>query len=201
MSPRWWLVLERAQASLPVLAAAGLAGFTWWLVQSSPQDEGPRPAAQVSSAPDYELHEVRVARFDASGRLEAVLDGKVVRHYPVPDRLLIDEVLLLGRDEQGQGLRATAREGEADQSAAVVTLRGGAQVVATPPTGQPGGPVRFQGETLSVDTRERIVSSKLPVTLTQDGNVVRGQSMRHDERTGVTVLGGRVTGQYQVPGR
>ena len=45
------------------------------------------------------------------------------------------------------------------------------------------------------------VSSKLPVTLTQDGNVVRGQSMRHDERTGVTVLGGRVTGQYQVPGR
>ena len=99
-----------------------------------------------------------------------------------------DEVLLLGRDEQGQGLRATAREGEADQSAAVVTLRGVAQVVATPPTGQPGGPVRFQGETLSVDTRERIVSSKLPVTLTQDGNVVRGQSMRHDERTGVTVL-------------
>ncbi len=61
--------------------------------------------------------------------------------------------------------------------------------------------MRFQGETLSVDTRERIVSSKLPVTLTQDGNVVRGQSMRHDERTGVTVLGGRVTGQYQVPGR
>ena len=201
MSPRWWLVLERAQASLPVLAAAGLAGFTWWLVQSSPQDEGPRPAAQVSSAPDYELNEARVARFDASGRLEAVVDGQVVRHYPVPDRLLIDEVLLLGRDEQGQGLRATARQGDADQSAAVVTLRGGALVVATPPAGQPGGPVRFQGEALSVDTRERIVSSQLPVTLSQDGNVVRGQSMRHDERSGVTVLGGRVTGQYQVPSR
>jgi LPS export ABC transporter protein LptC len=124
-----------------------------------------------------------------------------MRHYPAPDRLLIDEVLLLGRDEQGQGLRATARQGEADQSAAVVTLRGGALVVATPPAGQPGGPVRFQGDTVSVDTRERIVSSQQPVTLNQDGNVVRGQSMRHDERTGVTLLGGRVTGQYQVPAR
>lgn len=201
MSPRWWLVLERAQASLPVLAAAGLAGFTWWLVQSSPQDEGPPRAAVASSAPDYELQAARVARFDASGRLEAVVDGKVMRHYPVPDRLLIDEVLLLGRDEQGQGLRATARQGEADQTAEVVTLRGGALVVATPASGTPGGPVRFQGESLSVDTRERIVSSTQPVTLSQDGNVVRGQSLRHEERTGVTVLGGRVTGQYQVPGR
>lgn len=201
MSPRWWLVLERAQASLPVLAAAGLAGFTWWLVQSSPQDEGPPRVAVASSAPDYELQAARVARFDASGRLEAVVDGKVMRHYPLPDRLVIDEVLLLGRDEQGQGLRATARQGEADQTAEVVTLRGGALVVATPASGTPGGPVRFQGETLSVDTRERIVSSKQPVTLSQDGNVVRGQSMRHYERTGVTVLGGRVTGQYQVPGR
>ncbi len=201
MSPRWWLVLERAQASLPVLAAAGLAGFTWWLVQSSPKDEGPARVAQVSSAPDYELQSARVARFDASGRLEAVVDGQVMRHYPQPDRLVIDEVLLLGRDEQGQGLRATARQGEADQSAEVVTLRGGAQVVATPASGKPGGPVRFQGETLSVDTRERIVSSKLPVTLSQDGNVVRGQSLHHDDRSGVTVLGGRVTGQYQVPGR
>lgn len=201
MNARWWLVLERAQASLPLLAAAGLAGFTWWLVQSSPQEDGPPRAARVSSAPDYELHQARVARFDATGRLEAVVDGKVMRHFPEPDRLLIDQVLLLGRDEQGQGLRATARQGEADQSAEVVTLRGGAQVVATPAVGKPGGPVRFLGETLSVDTRERVVSSRQPVTLIQDGNVVRGQSMRHDERTGVTVLGGRVTGQYQVPGR
>ena len=201
MNARWWLVLERAQASLPLLAAAGLAGFTWWLVQSSPQEDGPPRAARVSSAPDYELHQARVARFDATGRLEAVVDGKGMRHFPEPDRLLIDQVLLLGRDEQGQGLRATARQGEADQSAEVVTLRGGAQVVATPAVGKPGGPVRFLGETLSVDTRERVVSSRQPVTLSQDGNVVRGQSMRHDERTGVTVLGGRVTGQYQVPGR
>lgn len=201
MNPRWWLVLERAQASLPVLAAAGLAGFTWWLVQSSPKDEGPPRAAQVSSAPDYELQEARVARFDASGRLEAVVDGQVMRHYAEPDRLLIDQVLLLGRDEQGQGLRATARQGEANQSTEVVTLRGGALVVATPTVGKPGGPVHFQGETLSVDTRERVVSSKQPVTLSQDGNVVHGQSLRHDERTGVTALGGRVTGRYQVPGR
>jgi lipopolysaccharide export system protein LptC len=201
VNARWWLVLERVQAGLPVLVAAGLAAFTWWLVQSSPQNEGPARAAQASSAPDYALQEARVARFDRSGRLEAVVDGKRMRHYPQPDRLLIDEVQLLGRDENGQGLRATARQGEADQVAEVVTLRGGARVVATPAPGKPGGPVRFEGEALSVNTRDRVVSSSVPVTLSQDGDVVRGQSMRHDERTGVTVLGGRVTGRYQGPSR
>lgn len=201
MNSRWWLVLERAQASLPVLIAAGLAGFTWWLVQSSPNDENAPRAEQVSTAPDYELQKARVARFDPQGRLDAVVEGDVMRHFSQPDRILIDQVVLLGRQENGQGLRATAQEGEANQTAEVVTLRGGAVIVATPAPGALGGPARFEGEAVSVNTRDEVITSDQPVTFTQDGNVVRAKSMRHEERTGVTVLGGRVTGQYQVPAR
>lgn len=209
MNARGWLLLERVQASLPLLAVAGLAGFTWWLVQSSPREAGPAQAARVSSAPDYELSYARVARFDPQGRLEAVLDGDAMRHFPDTDRLQIDEVLLVARDEQGQGLRATGRQAEADQLAEVVTLRGAARVVATPASGAAagqrgavqGGPVRFNGEALRVDNRKRLVSSDQPVTLTQDGSVVRGQSMEYNDLTGVTLLGGRVTGHYDAPAR
>ena len=199
MKARWWRVAERIQAGLPVAMAAALAAFTWWLVQSSPKDTGPARVARAASAPDYELHNARVVSFDASGRLQAVVNGRLMRHEPETDQLVIDEVLLLGRDEKGQGLRATARQGLADPHAEVVTLRGGALVQVTPVKGKQGGVIQFDGESLAVDTRARIVSSRHPVTLRQDGNVVRGQSLRHDDRKGVTVIGGRVTGQYQVP--
>ncbi|HYR26727.1 MAG TPA: LPS export ABC transporter periplasmic protein LptC, partial [Aquabacterium sp.] len=124
MNARGWLWLERAQAALPLLGAAALAGVTWWLVQSASEDTGPASAAKVSSAPDYELQQARIVRVDAQGRLEAVLDGQRIRHYPATDQLHVDTLALSARDAQGQGLQATAHEGVADQRAEVVTLQG-----------------------------------------------------------------------------
>ncbi len=207
MSPRLWLWVERAQAALPLLAVALLAAFSWWLVQSSPKDKGPASARQASSAPDYVLHSARVVRVDSQGRLEAVLDGKVMRHYPDTDRVLIDALVLTARNAQGEGLHAVAREGEADQQAEVVTLRGDARVVATPAKeatevggkGLRGGPMHFAGEGLRIDTRERVVTSDQAVRLTQDQTQIDAQSMRYTDQTGVTELGGRVIGHYDPP--
>jgi lipopolysaccharide export system protein LptC len=199
---RWWLILERAQATL---AAAGLAGFTWWLVQSSPRDSGPARAATASSAPDYTLAKARVARIDPAGHLEAILDGQSMRHYPDTDRLLIDDLVLSARDKNGQGLHAVAAQGEADRQADVVTLRGGAHVVGLPNaaadagTGLRSGPINFVGEGLRVDTRSRVLTSDHPVDLTQDQTHVHGQTLRYDDSTGVTEMGGRVVGRYDAP--
>ena len=202
---RWWLWLERAQATLPLLAVASLAGFTWWLVQSSPKSDDGDRAALVSSAPDYELQQARVARFDAHGRLEAVLDGQVMRHYASTDLLHIDQLVLSARDEKGEGLHAVSREGEADRRAEVVTLRGGARVVATPGVraDEPGNglrssPVHFAGEGLRVDTRSRVVSSDEPVLLTQERSQVHAQAMVYDDTTGIADFKGRVKGHYEV---
>ncbi len=213
MNQRWWLLLERAQATLPLLAVAGLAGFTWWLVQSSPKERGPARAPVQSTAPDYELYGARVARFDGTGHIEAIIDGRAMRHYPSTDTLLIEQVAVSARNARGEGLHAEAREGLADQRQEVVSLRGQARVEAWPVLDQKGqsvpsgvhAPVRFESDGLRIDTRARVVSSDTPVTVTQVHNVLHAQSMRHDERSGVTVLGGRVTGQYvsggQLPGK
>lgn len=202
MKQRWWLLLERAQATLPLLAAAALAGFTWWLVQSSPKEGGAARPAAASSTPDFELSSARVARFDASGRIEAVLDGDAMRHYPDTDRLQIDKLTLSARDETGQGLQAASNQGEADRKAEIVTLTGGARVVALPAaepgTGLRAGPATFTGEGLRIDTRTRVVSSSDPVLLEQQGSQVRAQTMRYDDRTGITELAGRVRGRYEA---
>lgn len=202
-----WRVLSHAQAGLPVLAAALLAGFSWWLVQSSPQEGGAPSAKAAPSAPDYELQNARVARVDASGRLQAVIDGQAMRHYPDQDRLQIDQLVLSARGDKGQGLHAVSRQGEANGLNHLVTLSGGAQVVATPApdavggSGLRSGPVRFNGEGMQVDTEQRVVTSEQPVTLTQGHSQVHAQAMRHDDTTGITELKGRVKGRYDLASR
>lgn len=207
MNQRWWLFVERAQATLPLLAVAGLAGFTWWLVQSSPKEGGAALPPLASSAPDYELQQARLVRFDAQGRLQAILDGTEMRHYPDKDRLVIDALRLSARDEKGQGLKAVAREGEADRMAELVHLRGGVQVVALPSgevaasSASPGAmsrgePVHFTGEGLRIDTRQRVVSSDEPVLLTQAHSEIRARSMVYNDQTRIAELGGRVQGRY-----
>lgn len=203
MNQRWWLWLERAQATVPLLAVAGLAGFTWWLVQSSPKDGAGQRPALASSSPDFELDKARVARFTAQGRIEAVLDGAQMRHYPDTDRLQIDQLVLSARDDKGMGLKASSQMGEADHKAELVTLSGGARVTALPAADQGVGlrnrPVHFVGEGLRIDTRSRVVSSSQPVLLQQQGSEVRAQTLHYDDHTGITDLGGRVHGHYDAP--
>lgn len=203
--PDW---LARLQSALPVVVAAGLAGFSWWLVSSSP---APRQAAQPSRAddrPDYILQHARIARFDERGRLEAVMDGDTMRHRPVSNTMEVDAMVLSARHADGRSLNATAQRGEWVEPTGMVTLSGGADVRMMPTpgsasasgeagTGLRQGTTRVVGEGLSLDTRGRVLSSSLPVTLTQDGSEVRGQTLRHDDVAGLTQLGGRVHGRLE----
>lgn len=201
-------LFERAvyqfQANLPMLLAAGLAGFTWWLIQASPKDTGPAQPTPASTRPDYVLNRATVARFDAQGHLVGVIDGQSIRHYPVEDRLQIDDMVLSARDEKGQGLHAVAREGEANGKAEVVVIRGGAKVVATPPAGARvadkglQGPVKLTGEIFRIDSHAHVLTSDQPVTVENSSAQVHADALRYEQLSGVTELKGHVSGQYQL---
>ena len=202
--------LARLQSMAPLLLAAALAGFTWWLVSSSP-DRVEAPRAQADrGVPDYELGSARLARFDAKGRLEAVLDGKRMRHFPSTQTLEIDRMQVAVRHADGRRMQAEALRGEWNEGSGVATLTGGADVRLSPAppsltlaarSGSRDGATRLVGEQLSLDTRARTVASDQPVVLTRDGSEVRAQTLRHDEGTGLTLLGGRVRGQVTGLGR
>ncbi|RZI81266.1 MAG: LPS export ABC transporter periplasmic protein LptC [Rubrivivax sp.] len=208
MNKRWLVVLDQAQSAVPMVLLAGLAAFTWWLVQSAPKPEGATPAAQASSSPDYELQNARVERYSPQGQLIAVLDGQAMRHFTDGDRLEIDAVQLSARDPKGQHLQAVARQGEASGDTDTVVLHGGAHVVATPASGTAVGgrrvdqsPMVFDGEVLRVNTRDRLVTSELPVKITHAQGQLQGGNLRHEESTGITLLGNRVHGRYNAASR
>jgi lipopolysaccharide export system protein LptC len=141
-----------------------------------------------------------VARFDATGRVVAVVDGDRMLHRPDLDVLDIDAVVLTARDAKGLGLRATALRGVADPNARQVTLQGQARVTAWPDLGASSAvlpaPIVFEGEDLLVDTALRSLQSTRPVTLTRADSRIQGSALRYEHLTGITDLAGRVTGHY-----
>lgn len=200
--------LARAQSAAPLVLAAALAGFTWWLVASSPNvGDGARPPEPDRGTPDYVLDHARLARFDAHGRLEAVIDGDRMRHYPVTQTVQIDAMQLAMRHPDGRRVLAQAREGEWSEGQGLASLSGQADVrladagVVLPAqakdVGERGeaGVTRILGERLDLDTRARVLTSRQPVTVLREGSTVRGQTLRHDEPAGLTDLGGRVQGR------
>lgn len=203
--PDW---LARLQAALPVVVAAALAGFSWWLVSSSPGPRQARPEAQADDRPDYVLSRARIARFDAEGRLEAVLDGDTMRHRPVSQAMEIDAMVMSARHADGRSVQASARQAEWLEPTGVVTLTGGADVRLMPAPlvpvagqGLRAGTTRVVGEGLRLDTHARVLTSSLPVTVTRDLSEVRAQSLQHDDAAGLTLLGGRVRGRLDAQPR
>lgn len=200
--------LARAQSAAPLVLAGLLAGFTWWLVVSSPDvGDRARPAEPDRGTPDYELAHARLARFDARGRLEAVIDGDRMRHYPVTQTVQIDAMQLAMRHPDGRRVLAQAREGEWSEVQGLASLSGAADVrladagVVLPAqatdVGERGdaGVTRILGERLDLDTRARVLTSAQPVTVLREGSTVQAQTLRHNEPAGVTDLGGRVHGR------
>lgn len=206
--------LARAQSVAPLVLAGVLAGFTWWLVVSSPEvGDNARPPEPDQRNPDYVLDRARLARFDAQGKLEAVIDGERMRHYPVTQTVQIDAMRLAMRHPDGRRVQAQAREGEWSDSLGMASLSGAADVrladAGVPLPVQPAEPgergepgvTRVLGERLELDTRARLLRSQQPVTVVREGNRLDAQTLRHDEPAGITDLGGRVQGQLVSPPR
>ena len=190
--------IDQVRSAVPIVVLGGLAAYTWWLVQSVPSGDDAARAAVPPSIPDYVLADGLVERFDATGRRISVLRGKTMKHFPEGDRMVVSDLHVVAEAEQGQHVTARALEGLYQGDDAVVNLLGQAHVVATPVApNQARGPIVFDGEEFTLYTDARRVVSKKPVRVTSPEGVVNGSSLDYDAATGLTQLGGRVSGRLQ----
>ncbi len=186
--------LDQATRLLPVVVVGALAAYTWWLVQSTPFLGSGRGMKAPPTVPDYVLGHATIERFDAEGRRLSILHGEKMSHVVVGDLLTVEQPRLVGLDPRGQHLDGTAQLGHYAATDDLADLQGQAHVVIR--GGSSGrSPLVFDGETLSVNVRQRSLKSDTPVMLTTNNGVVHGQTLRHDSQTGITDLGGRVHGQ------
>lgn len=146
-------------------ALAGLAGFTWWLLEiAKPLAAGP---GAPRTHPDYYFTGPRIVRFDASGEIELDLTALRAVHYPADDSVALESLAIAYRTPEGAAWKLTAARGSAPASGEVITLDGAVAVQRPQPDGSPG--LELRTERVTLDTRRRVLSAPGAVELADRG--------------------------------
>ena len=165
-----------------------LAALTFWL---SRLIEGDKPRAPLRHDPDYMVERFEVRRFDVQGRLQHTLVGEKLVHFPDDDTTLVNGPHVTFHQtaptEIGAKLALIGADGkEIDLLDQVRVLRHAASGDA-PPT-------QLDTRSLKLFPDEERGLSRDPVTITQGRSIIRGTGLEIDNKTGISVLRGRVNG-------
>lgn len=179
---------DRTASLFPLAILVLLAALTFWLNRLI---QGDTPRGPVRHDPDYWVENFKVRRFDANGRLQHTLVGARLVHHPDDDTTIIETPQL-------NYLRRPPTEIHAgraiiDSKGKEVELVDGVQVIREGADArQP--PTLLETKSLKVFPDDERGRTADPVLITRGSSVIRGTGLEIDNRTGVTVLRGRVTG-------
>lgn len=194
---------DRISIYLPVIVMAIAALGTWRLVRITPAPGAPEQQRELKHEPDYFMRDFSVKTFDAAGKLQSEIVGKVARHYPDTDTLEIDDARMRSFDPQGRLTRASAKRALSNADASEVQLFGDALVIREPvagPQGEIEPRMEFKSEFLHTFVRTEKLTSHLPVVLTRGTDRFTGDQMEYDNLDRVMNLTGRVRGSLAPAG-
>ncbi|SFE06144.1 LPS export ABC transporter periplasmic protein LptC [Paracidovorax konjaci] len=197
-------VWDRLSLYLPVVLMGVMALGTWWLVRNAPKPARPAQVAAPTHEPDYFMRDFSVKSFDATGRLQSEVRGKVARHYPDNDTLEIDNAHMRSVGPDGRITVATGNRALTNADGSEVQLFGNAVVTREPlnrPGHEPMPQLQFRGEFLHAWLNSERVRSNQPVTLTRGADQFTAESMEYDNLEQIMQLRGRVRGMLMPPSR
>lgn len=186
------IVIDRLVLVLPLLMVAMLALGSYWMVRSAPgvdTGELPRPP---DDTPDYLIEGFTVQKFDANGRLSALLQGASAQRLPDAPWIEIQKFTFRSTDAQGQGKLASADQGLSNPDNNEFQLSGNARMVreAHPAGDYPR--LEIRGDFLHVWTEPEKVESDRPVQIVHGKHRIRADSLQYDGTTRALQMDGRV---------
>jgi len=186
------LLIDRLVLVLPLLMVAMLALGSYWMVRSAPgvdTGELPRPP---DDTPDYLIEGFTVQKFDANGRLNALLQGASAQRLPDAPWIEIQKFTFRSTDAQGQGKLASADQGLTNPDNNEFQLSGNARMVreAHPAGDYPR--LEIRGDFLHVWTEPEKVESDRPVQIIHGKHRIRADSLQYDGTTRALQMDGRV---------
>jgi len=173
---------------LPLFMLVLLAALTFWLSQVI-QNKIPR--GPLTHDPDYWVEGLKVSRFDINGKLQHTLVAEKLLHYPDDDTTIVTQPHLTYHQQPQleifAGMAHIGRDGkEIDLVDDVRVIKQG-KTDGLPPS-------VLETRSLKVFPDEEKGSTRDPVVITRGASVMRGSGLETDNRTGITVMHGRVTG-------
>jgi lipopolysaccharide export system protein LptC len=176
-------------ALLPLVVLGMLAGFTFWLEQTS-QDEGNGNRAKLRHDPDFWVDQFTVRRFDTHGAIQHILSAKRMEHFPDDDSTEVASPYLAYFNDRKTVV--TAKTAWLDKEAQHVRLNDDVRIVRPGIDGDPDTVITTS--VLNIVPDDEYAHTEKPVTLTQGQTVIHGVGVEVSNKTRVTVLSGPVQG-------
>lgn len=135
------------------------------------RQQGAAPAAtavqESAGGEGYSARDARLVQTGANGVPLYTLNAATIRQLPNERQVRLTGVQLSFRDSDGNVWTATSDRGQLEQTTQQVQLAGNVHISGAPPGEH--GPAQIATETLAVDIRNDLVSTRDPVTLLWSG--------------------------------
>jgi lipopolysaccharide export system protein LptC len=179
---------DRAASLFPLAMLVLLAALTFWLNRVI---MGDNPRGPQRHDPDYWVERFEVRRFNPEGKLQHTLVAEKLLHYPDDDTTIVTAPHITYH--QSPPSEVSARMAYVGMDGKEIDLVDNVRVIRHP-TKQGSAPTVLDTRTLKVFPDDEKGSTRDPVVITQGKSVMHGTGLDLDNRTGITVLHGRVTG-------
>lgn len=177
--------MKNAPALFPVLLAAVLAGVSFWLAYVVQHERPDYSAGNGRHDPDAIVKNFEIDHFDKTGRLQAHLNAKEMRHFPDDDTAELDEPHATYDDGQRKMVWTSDRalgHNETRQITLISNVRGVRLATETEPEQV------MTTEELTVLLDDQIARTDKPVTFTQEESRIDAQGAQWDNINGVLQL-------------
>ena len=181
---------DRAASLFPLAMLVLLAALTFWLNRVIEDD---RTRGPQRHDPDYWVERFEVRRFDSDGKLQHTLVADRLLHYPDDDTTIVTAPAITYHQQAPS--EVTARMAYIGKDGKEVDLVDNVRVVRHSATGD-SPPTVLETRALKVFPDDEKARSRDPVLVTQGDSVMRGSGLDLDNKSGITVLHGRVTGTF-----
>lgn len=179
---------DRAAALFPLAMLVLLAALTFWLNRVI---QGDTPRGPLRHDPDYWVERFEVRRFDVDGRLQHTVVAEKLMHFPDDDTTIVTAPHLTYHRQPPTEI--FARSATIGRDGKEVDLIDDVRIVRRGADGKSAATV-LTTRTLKVFPDDERGHTDDPVLITQGKSILNGKGLDIDNRSGMTVLRGRVTG-------
>lgn len=179
---------DRASTLFPLAMLVLLAALTFWLNRVI---QGDNPRGPQRHDPDYWVERLEMRRFDVEGKLQHTVVAAKLLHYPDDDTTVVTTPHITYHQQPPTEI--FARMGYIGKDGKEVDLVDDVRVVRHSAAGDTP-PTQLETRTLKVFPDAEKGYTDDPVVITQGKSIVKGSGLDIDNRSGITVLRGRVTG-------
>lgn len=182
------------RTALPIFLVLSLALFAsfYWRPGGDP-DADPDTVRRQMTLPRTYLEEVRSWQYDVDGDLKEVMEADRAEYFARRDASELQQPRFYSHDGNDRTWSASAERGTLRHRPGIVKLRRNVRLV----NDQTGGTLATQAMTLN--TRENTARSLVPVTITQNGSILRADGMTADLNSERIVMSPNVESTYVQP--